>query len=106
MSSRGTYIEGRHVFLDDAHGWPMHIPVTRIPELLGVAKNSDLGRARFALRWFGRDALQGAYDLLPLCGFCKDAPGFNDMGDDRLACDACCSAAAGSKYDDTTEDYR
>ena len=104
MSGRGTYLDDILVFLDDAHGHHTHIPATRIPELLGRAKNDDDGRVTWALRPFDRDTLQGAYDLLPTCCFCHDAPGTEDMGDDLKACPPCCSAAAGSHYDDRTED--
>lgn len=103
MSNRGTFREGNTIYLDDAHGWPTHIPATRIPELLGEAKKSDEARARFGLRWFDRDVLQGAFDLLVVCDNCDDAPGVQDMGDGRLFCPECCSAAAGSRYDDRME---
>jgi uncharacterized Zn finger protein (UPF0148 family) len=65
-----------------------------------MAKRADDARAMWALRWFDRDALQGAYDLLPVCDECHEAPAFSDMGDGHVFCAECCSAAAGSKYDD------
>ena len=104
MSARGTYIEGHTVYLDDAHGWPTHVPATRLPALLGEAKRSDDETAVFGLRHFHRDALQGAYDLLPQCDSCGEAPAFEDMGDGHTFCATCCSAVAGSpKYDDRIE---
>lgn len=104
MSSRGTFLDGHMVGLDDSHGWPTRIPATRIPGLLCDAKNDDDGKVRFALRWYLRDALQGAYDLLPMCDLCHEHPAFEDMGDGKTFCADCCSGAAGSKYDDRIED--
>ena len=103
MTRRGTFVDGDFIHLDSTRGISVRIPATRIPSMLATAKNSDNGRAFFALRAFDRDALQGAYDLLPDCDACHDAPAFNDMGDDHLFCDDCCSSAAGSQYDDKTE---
>ena len=90
MSARGMWIEGRHVFLDDAHGWPTHIPADRIPALLDAAKNNDNGRATFAFRPFDRDLLQGAADLINqadacTADACDNAAPF-DLADARPKC--------------------
>jgi len=103
MTRRGTFVEGDFVHLDSTRGISVRIPATRIPTMLATAKNSDKGRAPFALRWFDRDALQGAYDLLPVCDQCHETPAFEDMGDGKTFCADCCSSAAGSRYDDKTE---
>jgi len=100
---RGTFVEGDFAHVDSVHGHPVRIPTTRIPTMLRDAKNADDARARFALRWFDRDALQGAYDLLPVCDQCHESPAFEDMGDGKTFCAGCCSAAAGSHFDDRIE---
>ena len=95
-----SWIDGDKAVVTTTRGIPVRIPTTRIPSMLGDAKKADDGRAMFALRWFDRDALQGAYDLLPTCDQCHEAPAFEDMGDGKTFCAGCCSSAAGSHYDD------
>lgn len=104
--SRGTWLEGGAVHLDDAHGWPTSIPARVAHLMLQTAKNSDDGRAVWAFRPFDRDTLQGAVDLLDnrdQCTNCHDAPGTQDMGEAGAWCEACCSAAQGTHHDDPTE---
>ena len=96
-----SWIDGDKAVVTTTRGIPVRIPTTRIPSMLGDAKKADNETAMFALRWFHRDALQGAYDLLPVCERCGEAPAFNAMGDDNaMWCDWCCSSAAGSIHDD------
>ena len=77
MSSRGTWLDGAAVYLDDAHGWPTNIPARIAHVLLQTAKNNDNGRAVWALRPFDRDTLQGAVNLLDQADACThtDATG-------------------------------
>lgn len=94
MSTRGTFVEGEVVFLDDAHGHHTHIPNRVAHVLLQTAKNSDDGRAPWALRPFDRDTLQGAVNLLDQRDACThpgytpcDAAAVFDLADARPRCD-------------------
>jgi hypothetical protein len=92
MSTRGTYLDGDRVFLDDAHGHHTHFPARVAHHLLAAAKNDDAGRVTWALRPFDRDALQGAVNLLDArdqCAtdLCEDAAVF-DLADARPRCDS------------------
>lgn len=50
-----------------------------------------------------RDFENGDLRVLDPCDFCHDGPGTEPMGDGKTACPACCSGAAGSRYDDAME---
>jgi hypothetical protein len=92
MSTRGTYLDGDRVFLDDAHGHHTHFPARVAHLLLTTAKNDDNGIARWALRPFDRDVLQGAVDLLDQRDQCTQPPcedaAVFDLADARPRCDS------------------
>lgn len=92
MSSRGTYVDGDWVFLDDAHGHHTSVPARAMHVLLQAAKNNDDGRAVWALRPFDRDTLQGAVDLLDTRDQCTNTPceeaAVFDLADSRPRCDS------------------
>lgn len=102
----GTFLDGNTVHMPDVNGFHASIPARVVHLLRETARNADNGRAKFGLRWFDRDDLTGAADLLDArnpCDQCHDAPGTQDMGDGNRYCDTCCSGAQGSRYDDKEE---
>jgi len=95
MSTKGTWLDDELVFLDDAHGRHTHFPARYAHTLLQHAKADDDGIARWALRPFHRDVLQGVVDLLDqrdACthtdktGDCEQAAVF-DLANKRPRCE-------------------
>jgi hypothetical protein len=95
----GTWIDGGAVHLDDVNGFPTSVPKRVLQLLANTARQSDSGRAPFGFRWFDRDTLAGAVDLLDSCTYADqftacDQPAAED-GDgnpitdlrDRLVCE-------------------
>ena len=62
--SSGTWIEGNAVHIDDVHTWPSVIPVRDFADVHKRANEAPEGMAKYGIRWFDRDALNGAADLL------------------------------------------
>ena len=92
MSSKGTWLDDELVFLDDAHGRHTHFPARYAHTLLQHAKASDDGIARWALRPFDRDTLQGVVDLLDQRDACTtetcERAAVFDLADARPRCDS------------------
>ena len=96
MSDRGTYIDGAVVHLDDAQGFPHHIRLDDLRRVARAANKADSGLTRHDLRWFERDVLNGAVQLLDqrdACTFtspagdCDQAAVFN-LANARPRCDS------------------
>jgi hypothetical protein len=59
-----TFVEGNTVHLPDVNGFHATIPARHLHVVAHTANQADTERAQYGLRWFGRDALNGARDLL------------------------------------------
>ena len=87
---------------DDGSG-PNELPTDRIHIFAYGANQSDDAGLTICGRFVGRDtliALRSYLDDMDRCGQCREEPATQDMGDGSTFCAGCCSAAAGSAYDD------
>lgn len=107
MSVEVTGLYREIALFADENG-PAEIPVREVSRLHYLADRANNARVTRDGRTYHRDTLgavkrdfeNGDLPVLADCSNCHDAPGMQAMGDGKTFCPPCCSAAAGSHYDD------